>query len=50
MECEQKALRDRELALRKALKVFMSGSDAELAFRTATKYARAAEQAKRAEC
>ena len=50
MECEQRALRDSELALLKALEGVMSGYDAELAFRTATKYAIASEQAKRAEC
>ena len=50
MECEQRALRDSELALLKALEGVMSGYDAELAFRTATKYAITAEQAKRAEC
>ena len=50
MECEQRALRDSELALLKALEEVMSGYDAELALRTATKYAITAEQAKRAEC
>ena len=50
MECEQGALRDSELAFLKALEGVMIGYDAELAFRTATKYSITAEQAQHAEC
>ena len=49
-ECEQRALRDSELALLKAVEGVMSGYDAELAFRRTTKCATGAEQAERGEC